>query len=67
MSRIEARYAHEPKYCMSLRIPLPTFGWIALKAASAGVPPAIYALRRLQELARQDLVTQDQHDGGSAE
>jgi hypothetical protein len=53
---------YELRHAMSLRVPIELFRWIRSQSDAAGLPPATYALRRLEELARQDL-QKGQEDG----
>ncbi len=43
------------RHSMSLRMPLELFQWIRAQSNEEGLPPATYTVRRLAELARQDL------------
>ena len=40
-------YGHDPRYCMSLRVPLETYQWIREQSEAAGLPPASYTLKGL--------------------
>jgi hypothetical protein len=46
---------YELRHAMSLRVPIDLFRWIRSQADAAGLPPASYTVKRLQELANLDL------------
>ena len=54
------------RYNMSLRMPLTVFQWICRESAAAGIPPATYTVKRLKELAQQDLVKDSSDDPEAA-
>lgn len=45
-----------PNHAMHLRVKPATFAWLIAKAEEAGLPPATYTNKRLEELANLDLL-----------
>ena len=54
------------RHSMSLRVPLSLYEWICTKSDAAGLPPATYTIRRLEELARNDVQKGEVQDGPEA-
>ena len=48
------------KHSVSLRMPIEVLDWLIAKSTEADLPVATYTVRRLKELARQDLVKGEQ-------
>lgn len=58
---------YEVRHSVSLRMPIDVLNWLIAKSADADLPVATYTVKRLKELARQDLVQREVQvagDGG---
>lgn len=62
-----ARTGYEVRHSVSLRMPIDVLNWLIAKSEDAELPVATYTVKRLKELARQDLVQREVQvagDGG---
>jgi len=58
-----ARTGYEVRHSVSLRMPIDVLNWLIAKSGEADLPVATYTVKRLKELARQDLQRREVGDG----